>query len=67
MDGSPQKLLLAQLTSAKKVLSSVNESPDTSFEYVPPKVNLIALGFLIIFSMLLLCVVYVVGVGGSSG
>uniref|UniRef100_A0A673FW76 Chromosome-associated kinesin KIF4-like n=1 Tax=Sinocyclocheilus rhinocerous TaxID=307959 RepID=A0A673FW76_9TELE len=32
-----QKLLLAQLTSAKKVLSSVNESPDTSFEYVPPK------------------------------
>uniref|UniRef100_A0A673LLW6 Chromosome-associated kinesin KIF4-like n=1 Tax=Sinocyclocheilus rhinocerous TaxID=307959 RepID=A0A673LLW6_9TELE len=36
-----QKLLLAQLTSAKKVLSSVNESPDTSFEYVPPKVNLI--------------------------
>jgi len=37
---SPQKLLLAQLTSAKKVLSSVNESPDTSFEYVPPKVNL---------------------------
>lgn len=43
--GSPQKLHLAQLTSAKKVLSSVNESPDTSFEYVPPKVNLIALGF----------------------
>uniref|UniRef100_A0A671N1K8 Kinesin motor domain-containing protein n=1 Tax=Sinocyclocheilus anshuiensis TaxID=1608454 RepID=A0A671N1K8_9TELE len=36
-----QKLLLAQLTSAKKVLSSVNESPDTSFEYVPPKVNLL--------------------------
>ncbi|XP_067232121.1 kinesin family member 4 isoform X1 [Chanodichthys erythropterus] len=32
-----QKLHLAQLTSAKKVLSSVNESPDTSFEYVPPK------------------------------
>uniref|UniRef100_A0A8C2H8H3 Kinesin family member 4 n=1 Tax=Cyprinus carpio TaxID=7962 RepID=A0A8C2H8H3_CYPCA len=32
-----QKLLLAQLTSAKKVQTSVNESPDTSFEYVPPK------------------------------
>nr|XP_055035853.1 chromosome-associated kinesin KIF4A-like isoform X4 [Misgurnus anguillicaudatus] len=32
-----QKLQLAQLTSAKKVLSAVNESPDTSFEYVPPK------------------------------
>ncbi|XP_072518024.1 kinesin family member 4 [Salminus brasiliensis] len=31
-----QKLLLAQLTSAKKV-SAVSESPDTSFEYVPPK------------------------------
>ncbi|XP_062867429.1 kinesin family member 4 [Trichomycterus rosablanca] len=29
-----QKLLLAQLTSAKKV---TNESPDTSFEYIPPK------------------------------
>lgn len=32
-----QKLHLAQLTSAKKVLSAVNESPDTSFEYIPPK------------------------------
>ncbi|XP_051956367.1 chromosome-associated kinesin KIF4-like [Xyrauchen texanus] len=32
-----EKLLLAQLTSAKKVLSAVNESPDTSFEYVLPK------------------------------
>ncbi|KAM9451565.1 kinesin family member 4 [Clarias gariepinus] len=34
-----QKLLLAQLTSAKKVAAAatVNESPDTSFEYIPPK------------------------------
>ncbi|KAG9265937.1 chromosome-associated kinesin KIF4 [Astyanax mexicanus] len=32
-----QKLLLAQLTSAKKVVPAVTESPDTSFEYVPPK------------------------------
>ncbi|KAI7795730.1 kinesin family member 4 [Triplophysa rosa] len=32
-----QKLQLAQLTSTKKVLSTLNESPDTSFEYVPPK------------------------------
>ncbi|XP_066502729.1 kinesin family member 4 [Hoplias malabaricus] len=32
-----QKLLLAQLTSAKKVVPAVNDSPDTSFEYVPPK------------------------------
>ncbi|XP_051534256.1 chromosome-associated kinesin KIF4-like [Myxocyprinus asiaticus] len=32
-----EKLLLAQLTSAKKVLSVVNESKDTSFEYVPAK------------------------------
>uniref|UniRef100_A0AAR2JCK7 Kinesin motor domain-containing protein n=1 Tax=Pygocentrus nattereri TaxID=42514 RepID=A0AAR2JCK7_PYGNA len=32
-----QKLLLAQLTSAKKVVPAVSESPDTSFEYIPPK------------------------------
>ncbi|XP_060792516.1 kinesin family member 4 [Neoarius graeffei] len=32
-----QKLLLAQLTSAKKAAPVSNESPDTSFEYVPPK------------------------------
>ncbi|KAB5548625.1 hypothetical protein PHYPO_G00057750 [Pangasianodon hypophthalmus] len=32
-----QKLLLAQLTSAKKVAPAANESPDTSFEYIPPK------------------------------
>ncbi|KAI4882516.1 hypothetical protein NFI96_018904 [Prochilodus magdalenae] len=32
-----QKLLLAQLTSAKKVVPAVTESPDTSFEYIPPK------------------------------
>uniref|UniRef100_A0AAR2M5V4 Kinesin motor domain-containing protein n=1 Tax=Pygocentrus nattereri TaxID=42514 RepID=A0AAR2M5V4_PYGNA len=35
-----QKLLLAQLTSAKKVVPAVSESPDTSFEYIPPKVSL---------------------------
>ncbi|KAK2826935.1 hypothetical protein Q7C36_017861 [Tachysurus vachellii] len=32
-----QKLLLAQLTSAKKAPPLAAESPDTSFEYVPPK------------------------------
>lgn len=34
-----QKLLLTQLTSAKKVLPPAAESPDTSFEYIPPKVR----------------------------
>ncbi|KAF5892965.1 chromosome-associated kinesin KIF4A, partial [Clarias magur] len=34
-----QKLLLTQLTSAKKAATTatVSESPDTSFEYIPPK------------------------------
>ncbi|XP_076850877.1 kinesin family member 4 [Brachyhypopomus gauderio] len=32
-----QKLLLTQLTVSKKVNSTVVVSPDTSFEYVPPK------------------------------
>lgn len=34
-----QKLLLAQLTGAKKVPPLAAESPDTSFEYIPPKVR----------------------------
>ncbi|TRY62448.1 hypothetical protein DNTS_035802 [Danionella cerebrum] len=37
MEQYKQKLHLAQLTNTKKVLAPVNESPDTSFEYVPPK------------------------------
>ncbi|KAI5096917.1 kinesin family member 4 [Silurus meridionalis] len=32
-----QKLLMVQLTSAKKIPPAVSESPDTSFEYIPPK------------------------------
>ncbi|KAG7321201.1 hypothetical protein KOW79_015616 [Hemibagrus wyckioides] len=32
-----QKLLLTQLTSAKKVPPAATKSPDTSFEYIPPK------------------------------
>lgn len=32
-----QRLLVVQLTSQKKMIPVKNESPDTSFEYIPPK------------------------------